>query len=177
MSEKVVLLVEDHDDSREIYGRILRHNGYQVLEATDGSMAVTVLMHVRPHLVLLDIALPRLDGWTVARWMKSGPDTARVPLVALTALEYSEHQAQVDEIGFDDYLMKPVDPVDLLKCVEQQAGPSLRDDLAVSFLGIEPPGLTASTPYLRDVRSKDAFDVILGSWQPASSLGERKLSA
>jgi two-component system, cell cycle response regulator DivK len=143
MTEKVVLLVEDNDDSREIYGKILKYNGYQVLEATDGAMAVTMLTYVRPHLVLLDIALPHVDGWTVAKWMKKGSDTSTVPLVAVTALTRREYRDQADQLGFDDYLTKPIDPEDLVKCVERQTGPSLREDLAFNILDFEPPSFDA----------------------------------
>jgi CheY-like chemotaxis protein len=139
MIEKVVLLVEDNDDSREIYGKILKHYGYQVLEASDGAMAVTMLTYVRPHLVLLDIALPRVDGWTVAKWMKNSAATSTVPLVAVTALTRSEYRDQADQIGFNEYLTKPIDPVDLVKCVERQAGPSLRQHFAVGLHGFDPP--------------------------------------
>ena len=116
------MLVEDNDDSRAIYAVILRHNGYHVLEAEDGAMAVTMLNYVRPHLVLLDIALPRVSGWTVARWLRRGTATASIPIVALTAAVTPEDRARAAELGFVDFLAKPVEPRDVLKCVRRLIG-------------------------------------------------------
>ena len=124
----MILLVEDNEDSRAIYCTLLRRSGYQVLEAADGGMAVTMLTWVRPHLVLLDIALPSLDGWTVARWAKSDAETSTVPIVAITALSRSEHRAQADHLGFAEYLTKPIEPVDLLNCVQRLIGPPVMEE-------------------------------------------------
>ena len=120
--DKVVLLVEDNEDSRAIYAVILRRHGYKVLEAPNGAMAISALTVVRPHLVLLDISLPRTSGWTVAEWMKDSSDTASIPLVALTAAVTSEDRARARELGFTDFLAKPIEPRDVLECVNRLIG-------------------------------------------------------
>lgn len=117
--EKVVMLVEDNDDNRAIYAVMLRHHGYQVLEAADGAMAITMLQFVRPHLVLLDIALPRMNGWTVARWMKRGQETSAIPLVAITAAVMPEDRARAQNLGFAEFLAKPIEPREVLACVDR----------------------------------------------------------
>ena len=122
MINKVVMLVEDNEDSRVIYSTILKRYGYLVLEAVDGAMAVTILNFVRPHLVLLDIALPRTSGWSVAGWMKEEIMTSSIPVVALTAATTTQDRARATELGFVDFLAKPVEPRDVLNCVRRLIG-------------------------------------------------------
>ena len=117
--EKMVMLVEDNDDNRAIYAVLLRHHGYQVLEAEDGATAITMMKMVRPHLVLLDIALPKMSGWTVARWMKRGEDTSTIPVVGITAAVLPEDRARAENLGFAEYLAKPIEPREVLACVER----------------------------------------------------------
>src|SRR5215213_8295039 len=81
----VVLLAEDHDDTRRVYGLILRHYGYDVVEATTGPEAVEVTRALHPNLVLMDIGLPALDGWQVSRILKSEAATRSIPLIAFSA--------------------------------------------------------------------------------------------
>src|SRR4051812_8402938 len=81
----VVLLAEDHEDTRRVYGLILRHFGYEVQEASTGEAAVELARTARPDLVLMDIGLPVLDGWQASRILKADPDTTCIPLIAFSA--------------------------------------------------------------------------------------------
>ena len=119
---KLVLLVEDNEDNRDIYTTLLRHVGYEVLEAVDGEHALELAEQRTPDLVLLDISLPKLDGWQVARRLKSGELTCKVPIAALTAHAYQADRETAAAIGFDAYLAKPVEPRDVYACVKQLIG-------------------------------------------------------
>lgn len=105
-----ILLVEDHEDNRNIYRTILEHYGFGVMLATDGMEGVRLAEEERPDLILLDIDIPLLDGLEVARKLKSGVSTARIPIVALTAYSQAEDRQRAEQAGFDGYLTKPVSP-------------------------------------------------------------------
>jgi CheY-like chemotaxis protein len=105
-----ILLVEDHEDNRIVYRTVLEHFGYTVLEAHDGEEGVRRAREDRPDLVLMDISIPKLDGWEATRALKSDPATARIPVIALTAHALPEDRARATEAGCDGYLAKPVEP-------------------------------------------------------------------
>lgn len=112
----VVLLAEDNDDTRRVYGLILRHYGYHVEEATNGEDAVALTRAGRPNLVLMDIGLPVLDGWQASRILKSDPATSAIPLIAFSA----HVDSTADLAGrstFDGYILKPVSPTELVRRV------------------------------------------------------------
>jgi CheY-like chemotaxis protein len=126
MTTQVVLLVEDNDDNRSVYAMLLRHVGYEVIEATDGEAAIEAVLQRKPHLVLLDISIPKIDGWTVGRMLKEAPATAAIPLVAVTAHAFQKDRALAVEIGFNEYLPKPVEPRDVVQCVQRLIGGPLQ---------------------------------------------------
>ena len=112
----VVLLAEDHEDTRRVYGLILRHFGYDVEEAASGEEAIELAKSRRPSLVLLDIGLPGLDGWQTGRILKADPTTTGIPLIAFSA----RIESTSDLIGratFDGFITKPVSPLDLARRV------------------------------------------------------------
>src|SRR5262245_7998500 len=99
MTSKVVLLVEDNDDNRAVYSVLLRHVGYEVVEISDGESAIEFILERKPHLILLDISIPKIDGWTVARMLKDAPATAHIPIVAVTAHAFQRDRKIAREIG------------------------------------------------------------------------------
>lgn len=82
MSEPVILLVEDQEDNRVLARKLLARAGFRVVQAVSGPQAIEQAAHVLPDLVLLDLSLPEIDGWTVARTLRQRPDLGRVPIVA-----------------------------------------------------------------------------------------------
>lgn len=108
--EGLVLLVEDNEDSREIYAAILRHYGYRVEVATTGPEAVDSARRLHPDAMVLDIALPGLDGWAVAERLKEDPETRDVPILGVTAHGLSDGRDRAREAGFAGFLVKPVRP-------------------------------------------------------------------
>jgi two-component system cell cycle response regulator DivK len=122
-----ILLVEDHEEIWDFLSRRLKRRGYDVILAHDGQEAVDKTRADRPDVVLLDMNLPVMDGWTAARTLKADPDTAKVPLIALTAHAMSGDRDKALEAGCDDYHPKPVDFSRLLSQIDAalaSAGPS-----------------------------------------------------
>ena len=112
----VVVLAEDNDDARRVYGLVLRHFGYHVEEASTGDDAVRLARTVQPNLVLMDIGLPGLDGWQASRVLKSDPVTRGIPLVAFSARVDSSADLG-ERASFDGFIRKPVSPSDLARRV------------------------------------------------------------
>jgi CheY-like chemotaxis protein len=104
-----LLLVEDHEEIWDFLSRRLRRRGFEVVVATDGQQGVEKTRSEQPDLVLLDMNLPVMDGWTAARALKADPETARIPIIALTAHALTGDRDKALGAGCDDYHAKPVD--------------------------------------------------------------------
>ena len=104
-----VLIVEDNDDAREMLKTLLEHEGHEVYEAVDGTEAVRAASRLRPDLALVDLGLPILDGYEVARFIRR-QDHQPQRLVALTGYGQIEDRQRALDAGFDEHLVKPVDP-------------------------------------------------------------------
>ena len=107
---QTLLLVEDNEDNRIIYTTVLRHLGYEVFEAQDGVQAVELARTVQPDLILMDISIPRLDGWEATRILRGDPRTQAIPIIALTAHALADDRERASEVGFSAYLAKPIEP-------------------------------------------------------------------
>jgi CheY-like chemotaxis protein len=104
-----ILLVEDHEELWDMMSRRLRRHGFEVVLAHDGQDALTQVSAEKPDLVLLDMDLPIMDGWTVARTLRGDSASAPVPIIALTAHAMAGDRAKALSAGCDDYHPKPVD--------------------------------------------------------------------
>jgi CheY-like chemotaxis protein len=107
---KRVLVVDDNVDAAESIGMILRISGYDVRCVYDGPSALEAARTYRPDVVVLDIGLPGMSGYDVARQLRQQPDFRRTPLVAVTGYGQDEDRRRSREAGFDHHLTKPVDP-------------------------------------------------------------------
>ena len=116
---RTILLVEDNNDNRVIYRRAFEHFGYTVIEALDGEQAIRVARESLPDLILMDISIPRLDGWEVTRILLGDETTRHIPIIALTAHALPADRARGAEIGFARYLTKPIEPRRVLEEVER----------------------------------------------------------
>jgi CheY-like chemotaxis protein len=105
-----VLLVEDNDDNRIIYSTYLTHSGFRVIEAADGERGIALAQSEQPDVILMDVAIPLVDGWEATRRLKADPVTAHIPVIALTAHALAADRERALEVGCDDYLPKPVEP-------------------------------------------------------------------
>jgi CheY-like chemotaxis protein len=107
---QTLLLVEDNEDNRIIYSTVLRHIGYEVVEALDGAQAVALARSVLPDLILMDISIPIIDGWEATQVLKHDPVTRDIPIIALTAHALASDREKAMEVGCDGYLAKPCEP-------------------------------------------------------------------
>jgi signal transduction histidine kinase/CheY-like chemotaxis protein len=112
-----VLLVEDHADARRILALMLTRSGHDVRTAEDGPGALAEARRFAPEVVLLDIGLPGMDGYAVARQLRTMPQCGGARLIALTGYGQAEDREQSREAGFDEHLLKPVEPANLLALI------------------------------------------------------------
>jgi CheY-like chemotaxis protein len=124
VTEKTVLLVEDNEDNLVVYRTILEHVGYKVIEARDGEEGVTQARQQRPDLILMDISIPKIDGWEATQRLKSDEQTRAIPIIALTAHALEEDRQKAVQAGCDGYLAKPVEPRRVVQEVERFVGPA-----------------------------------------------------
>jgi two-component system cell cycle response regulator DivK len=104
-----VLYVEDDPESRLLVRRVLQAEGYEVLEAKDAADGLESATHQRPDLILIDINLPEVDGLTLARQIRSVPDLAGTPILAITANVMRGDRERSLGAGCDGYIQKPID--------------------------------------------------------------------
>ena len=104
-----LLIVEDNELNRDMLSRRLIRRGYDVVLAVDGAQGVAMAGTERPDLILLDMSLPVLDGWEVARRIKAAETTRGIPIVALTAHAMAGDEARARSAGCDDFDTKPID--------------------------------------------------------------------
>src|SRR5688572_8275352 len=105
-----VLIVEDNEDNRIVYSTMLRHFGFAVDEAENGAEGILKARSSLPDLILMDIAIPLVDGWEAVQRLKKDPTTAHIPIVALTAHAMPADRERAMHVGCDGYLAKPCEP-------------------------------------------------------------------
>ena len=121
-SKPTILLIEDNDDGRDMMATMLESFGYPVLQARDGLEGVRIAGAEHPDVALVDIGLPGIDGYEVARRLRQAPDTREIRLIALTGYGLAEDQKRVLEAGFDLHLVKPVELAALLDRLGEPVG-------------------------------------------------------
>jgi signal transduction histidine kinase/CheY-like chemotaxis protein len=117
-----ILIVEDNDDARESLRLLLESFGHRVIEARDGHLALALALHHRPEVVLIDLGLPGLDGYALARMLRESPLGRSVNLIAVTGYGQFDDRRRSQEAGFDAHLVKPVSQR-LLATLIASAGP------------------------------------------------------
>ena len=106
-----ILIVDDNEMNRDLLTRRLERQGYRVTAAIDGRQALEFLVHERFNLVLLDIMLPVINGYQVLERMKADQSLSHIPVIIITALDEADCKAKCMELGAEDYLTKPFNPV------------------------------------------------------------------
>jgi CheY-like chemotaxis protein len=106
-SSWVVLIVDDDRDNIGVPEQLLLHFGATVHIAEDGQVGLRILETVIPSFILLDLSMPRLDGWEMLVRLRSNPRTASIPVIALTAHAMPADEARIIQAGFDGYIVKP----------------------------------------------------------------------
>lgn len=137
MSEKVphawlVLVVDDYADARQIYVEYLEVMGFRVAEARNGEEALEQAFALLPDIILMDLALPGMDGWEASRRLKQDPRTKKIPIVALTGHALAGHEESAKQAGCDAFVAKPCLPDALVAEIRRILEP-----------GQKPKGLTS----------------------------------
>jgi two-component system cell cycle response regulator DivK len=108
MSKPRVLIVEDNVDNFELVRFLLERAGYQVLSAANGVEGVDAAKREQPDLILMDLAMPEMDGWNATSCLKSDEQTRRIPVLALTAHTLPSDRKRAIDAGCDGYISKPI---------------------------------------------------------------------
>ena len=119
LNKGTILYVEDNPDNRTLVRRILLSEDYSLIEATNAYDAIEILSGTRPDLILMDINMPDMDGYTLTSKIKSMPGFERVPILALTANVMRGDKEKTLEAGCDGYIQKPLDIDQLVREVER----------------------------------------------------------
>lgn len=106
--KRKILIVEDNQDSRELFIKILKNKGYDLIEAVDGEEAIEKALKEKPNLILLDISIPKIDGYEVTKRLKSLEEFQDIPIVALTAHAMKGDREKFISAGFEGYISKPI---------------------------------------------------------------------
>jgi CheY-like chemotaxis protein len=120
---RTILLADDHEDNRVALLAVLEREGYRVLGAADGQEAVDMVREHMPDLVLMDLAMPVMDGRAAMHALRADPRTASIPIVLITAMALSVDRERIMGEGFDGLLIKPCMPPHLLQEVRRMVGP------------------------------------------------------
>lgn len=119
---KIILLVEDDEASQYIFSALLQHRGYDISVAPNAEHGFERIKAVRPHLIIMDIGLPEVDGITMTRMLKSDPDTRDIPILVLTVFAFDRDRDEALAAGADRFVAKPADKDELYALVEELIG-------------------------------------------------------
>jgi two-component system cell cycle response regulator DivK len=124
MNGKTILHVEDNEDNRQIVRDLFEFKGYTIIEAVDGQEGLNKAREFKPSLILMDIQLPKMNGYETTRAIKSDPALEAIPVIVITSYALSGDDQKAFDVGADDYLAKPYKPKDLLEKAEAWLGKS-----------------------------------------------------
>ena len=117
-----ILYVEDNEDNVYMLSRRLKRKGFDIVIAVDGEQGVEMASSEKPDLILMDLSLPKMDGWTATKHIKGNSELQSIPIIALSAHAMEEHKQRALESGCNDYDTKPVDLDRLLTKISKQLG-------------------------------------------------------
>jgi two-component system cell cycle response regulator DivK len=120
----LVLLVDDSADAREMYGQYLRFAGFRVVTANNGEEGLSAAHNEWPAVIVMDLAMPKMDGWEAIRRLRADPLTSEIPIVALSAYAFGNAPQRAREAGADLCLSKPCLPPQVARVVRAMVGSS-----------------------------------------------------
>ena len=127
MAKIRILIVEDNEDNQDLMRFLLERAGYEVTTVENGREGIEAARRDNPDIILMDLSLPELDGWSAAREIKADPVLAKIPLIAVTAHTLAGDRRKALEAGFDSYISKPINihmfDVTVGKVLEQKQNP------------------------------------------------------
>jgi len=118
-----LLIVEDNEMNRDMLSRRLERRGFEIVMAVDGAEGVAMARSENPALILMDMSLPVMDGWTATRILKDDPATRHIPVIGLTAHAMAGDREKCLEAGCDDYDTKPVEFTRLIEKITARLNP------------------------------------------------------
>ena len=116
---KTVLIVEDQIEMRAINAMYLHHHGYRVVAADNGIDGLKAARETHPDLIMMDMSMPEMDGWTLTRLLKDDPVLSSIPVIAVTSHAMREDQRRAKDVGCDAYMSKPIDYFKLNEMVQR----------------------------------------------------------
>jgi len=116
--ERLILTADDNQQIRMLVKAALRSLGHELIEAVDGEDALAAAIREQPDLMLLDVTMPKLDGFEVLRFLRKRPETANIKVIMLTTAAQKDDLKHGVDLGCDDYLTKPFEPKVLRETVE-----------------------------------------------------------
>jgi CheY-like chemotaxis protein len=119
---KRVLVIEDDYHSRFVFTSMLKYRGYETSEAETGEAGLRIAAEAHPHLILLDVGLPGMNGWEVCKHLKSHISTASIKIIIITAHAFLHDEKMAHECGTDLFLAKPLEPTIICKHVARLIG-------------------------------------------------------
>ena len=122
MPKSRILVVQDNQDNMTLIVDVLNSLEYDVLQATDGLRGVEMAQELMPDLVLMDLSLPKMDGWTATRTIKAQEPLNHIPIIALTAHAMKGDRERALEAGCDDYISKPINLQELASKLDEYLG-------------------------------------------------------
>lgn len=117
--KKKILYIEDNEQNLYLVKFLMEKHGYEVSAAMDGQEGIDSAAELRPDLILLDIQLPHMDGYSVARKLRANPDLAGIPIVAVTSYAMAGDRDKALSAGCNGYIEKPINPDTFMRQVEQ----------------------------------------------------------
>ena len=122
-----ILIVEDNEDNQELMRFLLERAGYDVISVENGLQGVEAARREKPDIILMDLSLPELDGWSAARQIKADPDLNNIPMIAVTAHTLPGDRRKALDAGFDSYISKTINihmfDITVGKVLEQKQKP------------------------------------------------------
>ncbi len=126
----LILVIDDVEDNRTVFSELLVLLGFRVSTARDGTEGLAAARDEKPDVILLDLGLPTLDGWEVARRLRADPETKEISIVALTGERTAEARARAFTAGVDAYLTKPCKPCDVVEEIRKRLAIATERELA-----------------------------------------------
>lgn len=118
MQQKKILIADDNENIKDALSYLLEDEGYEILLAKDGEDALQKVREFRPHMLLLDIMMPRINGYEVCRAIKNDPEMKNIYVIMLTARGQAIEQERGKEVGADEYIIKPFNPIEILSKIK-----------------------------------------------------------
>lgn len=118
----VILVIEDDPDQRRLMERTLATSGHRILTASDGQTGVETALAIQPKLIILDVMMPRMNGYQAARALRQNPLTAAIPILMVTTKQEPADEFWASQVGANGFLTKPVDIAALIQTVNRLTG-------------------------------------------------------